>query len=574
MATKNIDIVVKAKDEASKTFDNIAQNSASFSEKVKANLTKISVVSTAITWGLVAMWKKFIDASIENEPLQKSFERLSESAWIASDEMLKAMRKASQGTVADTNLMAQANKAYALWIVKNTDDMATMIEIARLKWQAMGRTMEEALWDITTWLWRGSAQILDNLWIVVNAEEANQKYADSIGKTVKELTDEEKKQALVNAVVSQGKKELEEAGEVQLTMQEKMDRLNATWENTKNVIWDALIPVVDKLLQAVAPIIERVANWIEENPKLTSWIFMAITAIAWLTAVVSWLALALPAIWTAITVLSWPIGWIIWAITLVATAWSQNRWGIQEKTQVAVDKIKEIIWPWLDKLQARWQEHWDAIMEGVWKVLWFIADLIGTTIWWIATYIAWTFTTIEAWFKMFSALLSWDFEEVWNIATEWAQDMDEILTASFWDTRQSIKDWVSDMYNWIVDKLNSVVNAVKNIVWQIKDAWNTAKDTVSNFASNAVDKVSSFFWWWKANWWAVSAWTTYLVWERWPELFVPKSAWTIVPNETITNNNGISINMWNVQIRNDSDIQALASEIVRMTKLEKNYWII
>jgi hypothetical protein len=49
MATKNIDIVVKAKDEASKTFDNIAQNSASFSEKVKANLTKISVVSTAIT---------------------------------------------------------------------------------------------------------------------------------------------------------------------------------------------------------------------------------------------------------------------------------------------------------------------------------------------------------------------------------------------------------------------------------------------------------------------------------------------------------------------------------------------
>jgi hypothetical protein len=37
----------------------------------------------------------------------------------------------------------------------------------------------------------------------VNAEEANKKYADSIGKTVKELTDAEKKQALVNAVVSQ-----------------------------------------------------------------------------------------------------------------------------------------------------------------------------------------------------------------------------------------------------------------------------------------------------------------------------------------------------------------------------------
>lgn len=574
MATKNIDIVVKAKDEASKTFDNIAQNSASFSEKVKANLTKISVVSTAITWGLVAIGKKFVDSAMEAEPVKRSFEQLSDSVWESSQKMLASIREASKWAVKDYDLMLAANKSMKLWVATNTEDMTELMKIARLYGQQMGQDLSSAFDDIVTWLWRGSAQILDNLWIVVDAESANEAYAQSIGKTVSQLTDEEKKQALVNATIEEWKRKLEQFWEPAITMQERVQALQNNFDRMWSTIWEALIPVMEKIMNVITPIIERVANWIEENPKLTSWIFMAITAIAWLTAVVSWLALALPAIWTAITVLSWPIGWIIWAITLVATAWSQNRWGIQEKTQVAVDKIKEIIWPWLDKLQARWQEHWDAIMEGVWKVLWFIADLIGTTIWWIATYIAWTFTTIEAWFKMFSALLSGDFEEVWNIATEWAQDMDEILTTSFWDTRQSIKDWVSDMYNWIVDKLNSVVNAVKNIVWEIKDAWNTAKDTVSNFASNAVDKVSSFFWWWKANWWPVSAWTTYLVWERWPELFVPKSAWTIVPNETITNNNWISINMGNVQIRNDSDIQALASEIVRMTKLEKNYWII
>jgi hypothetical protein len=31
-----------------------------------------------------------------------------------------------------------------------------------------------------------------------------------------------------------------------------------------------LIPVFDRLLQAVSPIIEKVVNWIEENPKLTA----------------------------------------------------------------------------------------------------------------------------------------------------------------------------------------------------------------------------------------------------------------------------------------------------------------
>lgn len=570
MATKNIDIVVKAKDEASKTFDNIAQDSASFSEKVKANLTKISVVSTAITWGLVAMWKKFVEAwnvQIEQETKLTTILKQRANATDAQIQKIKDLASAEQNLwiVWDEVQLAWAQQLATF--VNQTETIEKLLPamnnlVAQQKWYNATTWDAINIWNLMWKVLQWQTSALTRVWITFTEAQ----------EQVLKFWNEEERASMLAQVITDNVWEMNKA--MAWTFQWRLTQLNNTIWDIWETIWMALMPALQKALEAIIPVVNKVADWIAKNPELTANILLITTAIAWLTAVVSWLALALPAIWTAITVLSWPIWWIIWAITLVATAWSQNRWGIQEKTQVAVDKIKEIIWPWLDKLQARWQEHWDAIMEGVWKVLWFIADLIGTTIWWIATYIAWTFTTIEAWFKMFSALLSWDFEEVWNIATEWAQDMDEILTASFWDTRQSIKDWVSDMYNWIVDKLNSVVNAVKNIVWQIKDAWNTAKDTVSNFASNAVDKVSSFFWWWKANWWPVSAWTTYLVWERWPELFVPKSAWTIVPNETITNNNWISINMGNVQIRNDSDIQALASEIVRMTKLEKNYWII
>jgi hypothetical protein len=83
------------------------------------------------------------------------------------------------------------------------------------------------------------------------------------------------------------------------------------------------------------------------------------------------------------------------------------------------------------------------------------------------------------------------------------------------------------------------------------------------------------FGWWKADGWMVNAWTTYLVWERWPELFIPNRSGTIVPNEQIINNdNWINITMWSVTVRNDSDIKEIANEIVRLTKLEKNYWII
>ena len=562
-------------DKVSKSAQNLQKQSFQWSKSTEATLKKVWATATIVAWSMVALWKSFVDASIENEPLQRSFESLSKSAGIASDEMLKAMRKASRWTVADTQLMASANKAYSLWIVKNAEDMATMMEIARVKWQAMWRTMEEALDDITTWLWRGSAQILDNLWIVVKASEANEEYAKSIGKSVKELTEEEKKQALVNAVVSQWKKELEEMWEVQETMQEKIARVNAQWENTKNKIWDALIPVIEKLLTAITPIIEKVANWIDKNPELTAWIFTAITAIAWLTAVVSWLALALPAIWTAITVLSWPIWWIIGAIALVATAWAKNWWWIREKTAETVEKIKEIVKPRLDKISEWWENHKEMIMaivrllrDRTEKVFSAWVDII----WWL---IQWLFQSIDFWIKIFSWDWEWAWESLKDMAITIVETMDNVMTDLFWQTWQSIKDWVQWVYDWIVDKLTSIVSAVKDIVWQIKDAWNSTKNAVSNFWTNAINKVKWWFGWWKAVGWPVTAWTTYLVWEKWPELFVPSTSWKIVPNNQITNNdNGITINMWNVTIRRDSDIQELAQAIVRMTKLEKNYWII
>jgi phage-related protein len=36
-----------------------------------------------------------------------------------------------------------------------------------------------------------------------------------------------------------------------------------------------------------------------------------------------------------------------------------------------------------------------------------------------------------------------------------------------------------------------LIQTIKNIVAQIKDAWNSAKDTVTNFSSNAMSKAKS-----------------------------------------------------------------------------------
>jgi hypothetical protein len=77
--------------------------------------------------------------------------------------------------------------------------------------------------------------------------------------------------------------------------------------------------------------------------------------------------------------------------------------------------------------------------------------------------------------------------------------------------------------------------------------------------------------WKKAGGWPVVMWNTYLVWEKWPELFVPNQSGKIIPNNEITNNNWITINISWVSVRNDNDITAIANEMIRQIKLEKQF---
>lgn len=180
----------------------------------------------------------------------------------------------------------------SLGVAKNTNDFTTLMEIARVKAKNMGITTTQAYNDIVTGLGRGSAMILDNLGITINATQANEEYAKSIGKTAKELTDAEKKQALINKVVADGKKELEAMGEIALTDPEKRQKAKAQIENMQDRLGKALLPTVQKLLEAVTPLIERFTQRVEENPKLSAGIIQVVAILSTLAVVVSSIGLA------------------------------------------------------------------------------------------------------------------------------------------------------------------------------------------------------------------------------------------------------------------------------------------
>ena len=244
MAVKNaIEIIISATDKASAVFAKSANGFKGVSEKMQQrsnqneySLNRMNSIGKQVLSKMGGYIEDFTDKASKTKEAEEAMDRLSKNLNLNSKDILSGLQNASKGAVSNYDLILSANKAMSLGVAKNTNDFTTLMEIARIKAKNMGITTTQAYNDIVTGLGRGSAMILDNLGITINAAQANEEYAKSIGKTVSQLTDAEKKQALINKVVADGKKEFEAAGEVMLTDAERRQKLIAQIENMKDRI--------------------------------------------------------------------------------------------------------------------------------------------------------------------------------------------------------------------------------------------------------------------------------------------------------------------------------------------------
>ena len=169
-----------------------------------AGLVGIGATAAAIGQ-VVGNLEQAVQAADKVGKLRASFDQLTAAAGQSGDKILNALRGASGGMITDADLLLSANKAMMLGVADSAEEMTALLDVARARGQAMGLSVSEAFDNIVTGLGRGSALILDNLGIVVDAATANEEYARSIGKVASQLSEQEKKQALVNAVMQQSK---------------------------------------------------------------------------------------------------------------------------------------------------------------------------------------------------------------------------------------------------------------------------------------------------------------------------------------------------------------------------------
>lgn len=362
-----VSIVIRAVDQFSKTLDSATQRTRALGTKMAAAGAALTTAGVA---GALAI-KGLADEAGKGVGIANAFnEMFGEKA----PKSLETLRKATKGTVSDIDLMRQANQALLLGI--DPEALPEMFSGAFAAAQATGRPVADAISDITTGIGRQSRLILDNLGIIVKAEEANIKYAESIGKATNELTEEERKLAFTQATMDALASNTERIGEITDSAALATQRATAQWNNARQAIGEALAPAVIFVSEKIANLVAAFNSLTPAQQKVIAGIMIGITVLTLLAGVI----LAVAGAVLILTTVSAPwlliILAIIAAIALVVVAIFKWK-DIMESLKKVIGVVGDFIQDKFQKVKEIVQEVFDFLKKAFDFMVKFLAKASG-----------------------------------------------------------------------------------------------------------------------------------------------------------------------------------------------------
>ncbi len=213
-------------------------------------------------------WMK--EAALANDAFNKikiGLDNLTVEHGTNADEMLKAMQRATHGTISELELAKKAATGLSLEL-----DPKTIVEFAKASTtvaQRTGQSVEYMFQSLLTGTARQSKLWLDNLGIIISLEDAQKKYADNVGKTVAQLSEQEKKTAFVNEVIAKADKLTTRMGKATDGLNTQLERYNATVANLKKNAGDTWAGIFGPALEYAEKFMNRLNDDITAINKLT-----------------------------------------------------------------------------------------------------------------------------------------------------------------------------------------------------------------------------------------------------------------------------------------------------------------
>ena len=217
------------------------KNNRLLSNSLATIRSKLLLVNFAFAMG-VRQLMTFTRESAKLKSMEIAFTNLSGSTDLSSEALTK-LREATRGAVSDFDLFQQANNAMILGVTKNADEMAELFFLAQKLGRALGKDTRASVESLITGLGRQSRLMLDNIGIVVKADEAYKRYAETLGTTADKLSDADKKQAFFNETLESARAKADALGDSTNVNQTEFEKLSAELKNIAGVIGTTLTPI-------------------------------------------------------------------------------------------------------------------------------------------------------------------------------------------------------------------------------------------------------------------------------------------------------------------------------------------
>ncbi len=247
---RKVDVVIGAKDKASKVFKQVGASIVVMNQGIE--------LATKLARGLAEAYD-FAKMGAEVEKTEFAFTQMTAAVGANADQLLSEIRRLTGGTISDFELMQKAAKATTLGIP--IDKVGEFAEIARAAAAAMGESTEFMFDSIVTGTARQSKLILDNLGIIINMEQVYKAETERLGHA---LSETEKKQAFMNAVIESGQDIIKDIGDTSELSSEKFAVFEASVSNLRDTIAAILAGPIGSMLISLANMADRL-RWVLEG---------------------------------------------------------------------------------------------------------------------------------------------------------------------------------------------------------------------------------------------------------------------------------------------------------------------
>lgn len=219
--------------------------------------------------------KAAFDLTVEAENIKAinaQFQILTNQVGIASEALEEGLKKAGKGLIDDTDLLKLANKAI-VQMGASAERLPELLELSRKAAVVMGTDTKETFEALADSIARGNQRALKNAGIILDLNKVYRDYADSIGTTAGALSEAGKQQALLNAVLEKGQKDLAginpDIKETQNSWTKFKTSLKEFGESFTLVFAQVVKPYVDSILWAMNGVADAAKNAMGWIAKIT-----------------------------------------------------------------------------------------------------------------------------------------------------------------------------------------------------------------------------------------------------------------------------------------------------------------